>query len=267
MRLLCTAALWAGLVIGRTSAEPPDSKMPATRPGVSPAAAAGHPGYETRHVHDPDGIGKFYMGREIAQVMGHEGADWLDRPEREREERGSRLLSLLELRPGQVVADIGAGSGYYALPMARLVGPRGKVLAVDIQQEMLDIIKQKQAQQKIANIERILGRADDPMLPPESVDLALLVDVYHEFEWPYEMMQRLVRSLKPGGRVALVEFRLEDPKVPIKRVHKMSEAQVIREMRPHSLRHLKTIASLPVQHVVLFEKPAPTTRPSTRPAR
>jgi ubiquinone/menaquinone biosynthesis C-methylase UbiE len=151
------------------------------------------PPYETRANHDPNGTGIFYMGREIAQVMGHEGAPWLDRPEREAEEAPSLLLRALKLKPGMTVADIGAGSGYLTFPMARLVGPRGKVLAVDIQPEMLEIIVQKMPEQKVKNIVPILGTITDPKLPANSTDLALMVDVYHEFDHPYEMTEAMVR--------------------------------------------------------------------------
>ncbi len=212
--------------------------------------------YEYRKEHDPDGIGKFYMGREIAHVMGHQAAGWLERPEREREEAPAKLLKALDLKPGLVVADIGAGSGYHAFRMAEKVGDKGKILAVDIQPEMLAIIRQKMKEQKIANVEPVLGVEDDPKLPAGGVDLILLVDVYHEFSQPFEMTQAMVKALKVGGRLAFVEFRLEDPDVPIKLVHKMTEKQVIKEMEPHPLKWVKTDKSLPWQHVIVFEKKA-----------
>jgi ubiquinone/menaquinone biosynthesis C-methylase UbiE len=214
------------------------------------------PRYETRADHDPNGIGKFYMGREIAQVMGHQAADWLERPQREQEEQPTRLLKALQIKPGEVVADVGAGSGYHTFRIARLVGPRGKVLAVDIQQEMLDIIRRRMKKDNVTNVEPVRGTENDPRLPAGGVDLILMVDVYHEFAQPYEMMQALVRALKPGGRVAFVEFRLEDPDVPIKLVHKMSTRQVLREMEPHPLRHVRTLDVLPWQHIIIFEKKA-----------
>jgi SAM-dependent methyltransferase len=212
------------------------------------------PRYEHRSDHDPDGSGKFYMGREIALVMGHEAAGWLDRPEREEEENPSKLLKLLAIQPGQIVADVGAGSGYHALRIAKMVGDKGKVYAVDIQEEMLAIIADKAKKSKLTNIEGVLGKIDDPNLPESKVDLVLLVDVYHEFSHPYEMMQGIVKSLKPGGRLAFAEFRAEDERVPIKRVHKMSERQVIREMELFPLKHAKTHAELPWQHLIVFEK-------------
>jgi len=221
---------------------------------AAPAAGPPAPRYEYRRVHDPDGIGKFYMGREIAWVMGHQGIGWLDRPERVKEERTDKLLKALPLRPGMVVADIGAGSGYFTFPMAGMVGPRGKVLAVDIQKEMLAVIRQRMKARKISNVEPVLGTVTDPKLPAGKVDLILMVDVYHEFSHPYEMTEAMVRALKPGGLLVFVEYRLEDPTVPIKLVHKMTQAQVKKEMAPHPLRHVKTLDFLPWQHVILFEK-------------
>jgi ubiquinone/menaquinone biosynthesis C-methylase UbiE len=210
--------------------------------------------YETRADHDPNGIGKFYMGREIAQVMGHEAAEWLDRPEREKEENPAKLMEILPLKPGDVVADVGAGSGYYTFRLAEKVGAKGKVLAVDIQQEMLDLIKQRSKERKLTNVEPVLGAITDPKLPESGVDLILLVDVYHEFSHPYEMTAAMVKALKPGGKLVFVEFRLEDEKVPIKLVHKMSQNQVLREMSIHPLKHVKTYDTLPWQHVIVFER-------------
>src|SRR5205823_5316589 len=183
----------------------------------------------------PNGIGKFYMGREIAHVMGHQAAGWLERPEREEEEQPSKLIELLRLKAGDVVADIGAGSGYHAFRLAAKVGTKGKVLAVDIQPEMLALIRQRMRLKKVDNVEPIKGTEKDPKLPPNSVDLILMVDVYHEFDYPFEMTEGMIRGLKPGGRLVFVEFRLEDPKVPIKLVHKMTEKQVRKEMAPHPL--------------------------------
>ncbi len=222
------------------------------------APAKKPPRYTTRDEHDPNGIGKFYMDREIAHVMGHQGAEWLERPEREKEEQPKKLLKLLDLKAGQIVADIGAGSGYHTFRMAEKVGPRGKVLAVDIQKEMLDIIRQRMKKEKVGNIEPILGTETDPKLPTNGVDMILLVDVYHEFAFPFEMTQAMVKALKPGGRLVFVEFRKEDkdPDVPILEVHKMTKDQVLREMKPYPLKHVKTISSLPWQHVIIFEKKA-----------
>jgi len=217
--------------------------------------------YETRTVHDPNGIGKFYQGREIAQVMGFQAAGWLDRPEREKEEHCSKLLKALDIQPGTVVADVGAGSGFYSFPMAEAAGDKGKVLAVEIQKEMLDIIRARMKTRKVENIDCILGTESDPKLPKAGVDLILLVDVYHEFSYPHEMTLAMVDSLKVGGRIVFVEYRMEDPKVPIKLVHKMSEKQVLREMAEFPLKHVKTIGTLPWQHIIIMEKTEPKKEP------
>jgi ubiquinone/menaquinone biosynthesis C-methylase UbiE len=230
-----------------------DPPLPAGAPAPPPppAAATPAPVYEFRAVHDPNGIGKFYMGREIAHVMGHPAATWLERPQREKEEAPTKVIAALDLRPDDVVADIGAGSGYYAFRIAPAVN---KVLAVDIQPEMLEIIRKKAAETKTANIEVVRGVETDPRLPGESTDLALLVDVYHEFAYPVEMMAAIRKALKPEGRVALVEFRAEDASVPIKAVHKMSEAQAKKEMEAAGFRWVKTVGTAPWQHVMIFGK-------------
>jgi len=218
------------------------------------ADPAGPPRYEFRQEHDPDGVGKFYMGREIAQVMGHQAADWLERPEREEEERPELVLQALKPKPGDAIADIGAGTGYFSWRMAKTVGPKGKIYAVDIQQEMLDLLGKKMAERGVTNVIPVLGRIDDTRLPTNSVDLVIMVDVYHEFSHPYEMMQSISRALKQGGRVAFVEYRAEDPTVPIKRVHKMSEAQVRKEMNAVPLDWVETSELLPRQHIIVFRK-------------
>ena len=201
-----------------------------------------------------DGIGKFYMGREISRVMGHQGAEWLERPEREREEMPNRLVEMLKLKEGDVVADIGIGTGYIARKISPKIGETGTIYGVEIQQEMLDILAEKMAEEGITNIKGVLGTITDPKLPPNSVDLAIMVDVYHEFSHPYEMMKNICRGLKTGGRVVFVEYRLEDDNVPIKRLHKMSELQVIKEATPHPLSWIETLKDLPWQHVIIFEK-------------
>ena len=210
--------------------------------------------YEKRKDHDPDGIGVFYLGREIAQVMGHQAADWLDRPEREEEEAPSMLVKSLKLKSGMKVADIGAGSGYLSFMMAKYVGPTGKVYAEDIQPEMLDIVKNKAAANGQKNVEPWLGSVVDPKLPPNSMDLMIMVDVYHEFDHPYEMVKNMVSELKPGGRLVFVEYRKEDPNVPIKLVHKMTIAQVKKEMAEFPLTYKGTIEILPRQHIIEFTK-------------
>ncbi len=212
-----------------------------------------------------DGIGKVYMGREIAAVMGHEGADWLERPEREQEEKPSVLIDAIELKVTDVVADIGAGTGYLTFRMAPKV-PRGKVLAVDIQQEMLDMLNAKAKKLGVSNVQTVLGTESDPKLPPNAVDVVLMVDAYHEFSYPREMMQAIVTALRPGGRVVQVEYRGEDPAVPIKLHHKMSEAQAVKEMSAVGLSHVKTVESLPWQHILIFQKPAEPVPSSAMPA-
>ena len=201
----------------------------------------------------PDGIGKFYAGREISHVMGHEGADWLERPEREAEEMPDKLVAALGLKPGDRVADIGAGTGYITRRLAPAVAPSGAVYAVEIQQEMLDALTNRLAGVGITNVVPILGAVDDPKLPAAALDLIVMVDVYHEFDHPHEMVRAMCRALKPGGRLVFVEYRLEDPAVPIKRLHKMSEEQVRREMALHPLRWLRTLPDLPRQHILVFE--------------
>lgn len=222
---------------------------------LSGAAKVEAPPYEQRPA-SRDGIGKFYMGREIAHVMGHEGADWLERPERVKEEQPQKLLSLLALKPADVAADIGAGTGYYSFRMAEKV-PQGKVLAVDIQPEMLQFLRDASKKRGVTNVEPVQGAVDDPKLPRAGVDVVLLVDAYHEFDHPREMMQAIARSLKPDGRVVLVEFRGEDPQVPIKELHKMTQAQAIKEMAAVGLEHRKTYDDLPWQHVMIFGLPLP----------
>ena len=207
-----------------------------------------------RRPASPDGIGKLYMGREISHVMGWQGAPWLEREEREREERTDLLLPLLALKPGMAVADVGAGSGYFARRIAGVVGPAGMVYAVDVQPEMVRMLEALAARPGLGNIRPVLGAAADVKLAPASIDLALMVDVYHELEFPYEVLASIVRALKPGGRVAFVEYRAEDPNVPIKALHKMSEAQVKREAARHALTWERTAAGLPWQHVVLLRK-------------
>jgi ubiquinone/menaquinone biosynthesis C-methylase UbiE len=195
------------------------------------------------------------MGREISHVMGHRGAAWLERPTREREERTDLLIGSLPLEADDVVADIGAGTGYFSIPIARRV-PEGKVLAVDIQQEMLDIIERRQRNGAPANIEPVLGTITDPNLPSNGVDLILLVDAYHEFSHPWEMGVAMAEALKPGGRLVLIEYRAEDPSVPIKPLHKMTEAQSVKEMQAVGLEHVRTEDFLPQQHFMVFAKPA-----------
>jgi len=212
--------------------------------------------YTTRAIHDRNGIGKFYMGREIAHVMGHQGIAWLERSTRDEEEGLVLLMETLSLKEGMSVADIGAGSGVISTLISERIGKTGTVLAVDIQPEMLEALAMKCKELGITNIERVLGTTKSPRLEEGTVDLVIMVDVYHEFDFPYEMLSNISKSLKPGGRVAFVEYRMEDPKVPIKLVHKMTEAQVKKEalVKEHNLAWTETVHTLPRQHVVLFKK-------------
>jgi 2-polyprenyl-3-methyl-5-hydroxy-6-metoxy-1,4-benzoquinol methylase len=201
-----------------------------------------------------DGIGKSYMGREISAVMGWQGAAWLERQERDREERTDLLLAALLLQPGMVVADIGAGTGYLSRRMAQAVIPGGKVWAVDVQPEMISLLQAGVKRSGLTQIEARLSSVDDVKLPASSVDLAIMVDVYHELAYPYEIMASILKALKPGGRIVFVEYKAEDSLVPIKQLHKMSEAQIKREAAVFPLDWERTVRTLPWQHVVVFRK-------------
>ncbi len=201
-----------------------------------------------------DGIGKYYLGREIAQVMGHLGISWLERDNREEEEAPNKAIALLDLKPNAVIADIGAGSGYYSFRIARKF-PTSTVIAIDIQQEMLDFITRKAAEESVSNVVPHLGSVESVQLDSESIDAALFVDAYHEFSHPYEMMSSIHDALRPGGIVYLLEYRSEDPRVPIKPLHKMSEAQAKREMEFVGFEWVETKRSLPWQHFFVFKKP------------
>tara|TARA_Y100000589_G_scaffold324668_1_gene361201 strand:+ start:251 stop:1246 length:996 start_codon:yes stop_codon:yes gene_type:complete len=201
-----------------------------------------------------DGIGKVYMGRQISQVMGHLGAGWLDRSKREQEERTDLLVEMMSLKPNEVVADIGSGTGYFSLRLAKRV-PEGGVVAVDIQPEMNAILEEKAESQGVTNIKTILGTITDTKIPAETVDVVLFVDAYHEFSHPWEMKRSLMKALKPGGRVVLVEYRAEDPDVMIKPHHKMAESQALLEFEAAGFEWIRTMDDLPQQHVLIFEKP------------
>lgn len=212
-------------------------------------------GYETQAPRDPSGIGRYYLGRQIAHVMGHEGADWLERSDRREEEGTDVLLKELQLKPTDVVADLGAGTGFFSFRMATLV-PKGQVLAEDIQPEMIAELNQRKTKNKLTNVKPILGTTTDPHLPASSVDLVLLVDAYHEFDHPREMGRAIRNALRPHtGRLALVEYRAEDPKVPIKPIHKMTVAQAKKEMSAIGLELVEVRESLPQQHLMLFRRP------------
>jgi ubiquinone/menaquinone biosynthesis C-methylase UbiE len=200
-----------------------------------------------------DGIGKVYMGREIAEVMGHQGAAWLERNDRLTEEQPQKLIDALTLSSTDAVAEIGAGTGYISFQIAPRV-PKGQVIAVDIQPEMIEILKTRAQSKRITNVNPILSTEQNPNLPPNSIDLAIMVDAYHEFNYPREMMSAIAKALKPQGRVALVEYRAEDPRVFIKPLHKMSQAQVRREMAVVGLTWKETQSVLPQQHLMIFSR-------------
>jgi ubiquinone/menaquinone biosynthesis C-methylase UbiE len=223
----------------------------ATTVAAPQTASAPAPLYETRAVHDPNGTGKFYMGREIAQVMGPGGIPWLDRPERESEEKPAEVIKAMKLHGDEVIADLGAGSGYFTF---RLAPKAGKVLAVELQDEMIATLHQRAKEHKVANVEVVKGTECDPHLPAAGVDLVLMVDVYHELSCPYEVMTQVRKALKPAGRVMFVEYRKEDPAVTIKEVHKMSVAQLEKEMAVVKFHRLQTVEVLPLQHIVIFGK-------------
>lgn len=191
-------------------------------------------------------------GRVFAPVMGVAGAGWLERPERESEEAPTKAIEALGLTPGMTVADIGAGSGYYASRMAKKVGPAGRVFATDIQPGMIELLNRRVASEGLGNVTSVLGAMDDPRLPAASIDLAIMVDVYHELQQPQVFLQRLKATFKPGGRLVLVEFRKEDPKVPILEVHKMSVAEVKQELEAEGYVLDKVIDVLPWQHIIVL---------------
>ncbi|NET09173.1 MAG: methyltransferase domain-containing protein [Merismopedia sp. SIO2A8] len=209
--------------------------------------------YDYRDRPSSDGIGKVYMGREIAQVMGHRGAAWLERPSRIQEEKPHLLVADLDISPTDVIADIGAGTGYLTVRLASNV-PNGKVLAVDVQPEMLQILGSRVDDAHFDNVELILADEDNPHLPQETVDMAIMLDVYHELEYPFEVMQSVVAALQPGGKVVLVEYRGENPLIPIKRLHKMTERQIRQELQAVGLTWVSTQEDLPRQHLMVFEK-------------
>jgi len=202
---------------------------------------------------DFNGIGKWYMGREIAYVMGYQGIGWLERSEREKEENVSKLIKNMRIKSNDVIADIGAGSGYHTFRMASLA-PNGLVYAVDIQTQMLMAIENKKTFSEISNVETILGTEKSVQLPKNSVDKILMVDVYHEFSFPLEMIFSMKNALKSNGELFLIEYRAEDPLVPIKRIHKMSQKQAVKEMEAAGFKLRKNIENLPWQHCMVFVK-------------
>lgn len=217
------------------------------------AQQAAPPGYVSIPA-SADGIGKRYMDREISGVMGWQGAAWLERDKREREERTDLLLDALALKPGMVVADIGAGTGYLSRRMAPLVMPGGKIIALDVQPEMVEFLQTTVKRSGLSQIEVKLSTIDDIKLPKNSIDVAIMVDVYHELAYPYEVMNSIMQALKPRGRIVFVEYKAEDVRVPIKPLHKMSESQIKREAGIFALEWERTVSTLPWQHVVIFRK-------------
>lgn len=195
-----------------------------------------------------------YKGREIAQTMHYNGAPWLIRESRQREEDCQKMLENLGVKPGMTICDMGCGNGFYSLKLAEMVGKDGKILAVDIQPEMLRLLKARAEEQGIENIELVLGDIDNPKLPEGKVDLILCVDVYHEFSHPVEMLAAMRKSLKPDGKIALLEFRMEDPNVPIKLLHKMSKKQMLLEYEANGFQLARQFDGLPWQHMMFFEK-------------
>ena len=201
----------------------------------------------------PNGIGKWYMGREIAHVMGYQGMSWLERPEREEEENTSILLKNMAISATDVIADIGAGPGYHVFKMAPLAS-QGTVYAVDIQDEMLQVLQEKKEDRSIKNVTLIKGSEKSVNLPENTVDKVLMVDVYHEFNYPKEMISSIKKALRPRGKVFLIEYRGEDASVPIKELHKMTEAQAVKEMKSAGLKLERNYSNLPWQHCMVFVK-------------
>ncbi|RZK24065.1 MAG: methyltransferase domain-containing protein [Hymenobacter sp.] len=225
------------------------------RSDIATAQTTDTSGYETRPPRDPSGIGRYYLGRQIAHVMGHEGASWLERDDRRQEEGTDLLIKELRLKPTDVVADLGAGTGFFSFRLAPLV-PKGRVLAEDIQPEMITELNQRKARTKLTNVQPILGTTTDPHLPANGVDVVLLVDAYHEFDHPREMGRAIRNALRPRtGRLALVEYRAEDPNVPIKPIHKMTVEQAKKEMSAVGLELVEVREGLPQQHLMLFRRP------------
>lgn len=269
MRSLALLAAVVVAAVGcRAQTPPPERPRPdaeAAVRSVAPRAAdsvrgltaAFAPGGAVVYEEGPasaDGTGRYYMGREIARVMSHRGAAWLERPDRAREERPEVLVQSLDLAPDDVVADLGAGTGYFTFRLAPLV-PEGRVYAVDIQPEMLRIVEDRAVEEGVDNVAPVLGTTTGPGLRPVSTDLTLVVDAYHEFSHPAEMLASIYEATRPGGRLVLVEYRAEDPDVPIKPLHKMSEAQARREVEAAGFRFVENRASLPQQHILIFERP------------
>ncbi len=234
--------LAGGLAADRSAAQDATGKPAASAPPATAATVKIPPALET------------YKGRTIAQTMHFLGAPWLTRDSRQREEDCDKLMRELKLAPGQVVCDMGCGNGFYTLKMAKRVGPKGLIYAVDIQPEMLTLLNERAKADRVKNIKPVLGTVVDPLLPPESCDVILCVDVYHEFSHPEQMLAAMRRALKPDGKLVLVEFRLEDPNVPIKLEHKMTKEQILKELEPSGYKLAQQFDGLPWQHMMWFGK-------------
>ncbi len=246
--IVCT---WASLLLFGLTTEvahcqaPPSADTSPANEESAEAVDAAAPDYEP---------GRSYMGRQIAPPMHYSGAGWLTRASRVREEHPTKLLKALNLKPGQVVCDFGCGNGYHTLQLAKRLGPKGLVYAIDIQQEMLDLLAERSTPRGLENIKPVLATEEDSGLPPETFDLVLMVDVYHELSHPPEVLAEVRASLKPEGRLVLVEFREEDPEVPILPLHKMSQAQVLKEVAPNGYKLVEQFDELPWQHVLMFAR-------------
>ena len=249
----CSAQTPAPVEAGRADSVAPSALAPRGAAGQGLRARSAEVVYE-EGPRSSDGTGRYYLGREIARVMSHRGAAWLERPDREVEERPDLLVASLDLEPDDVVADIGAGTGYFTFRLAPRV-PEGRVLAVDIQPEMLRILEQRFEEEGVTNVAPVLGTERSPGLRPGTVDLTLIVDAYHEFSHPQEMLAAIFEATKPGGQLVLVEYRAEDPDVPIKVLHKMSEAQARLEAEAAGFELRENLDVLPQQHILVFERP------------
>lgn len=241
----------AGLVV-LAACNSPQVKQKPEKAAAPPAAAADTSVYTFKPPH-PDGTGKVYWGREIAGIMSAAGGSWLERDDRQQEENVALAIARMPLRPTSVVADIGAGTGYYTFRIAPKV-PQGKVLAVDVQQPFVEALQARKQELGLENVEVVQGGSRSPNLPPGSVDLAIMVDVYHELEYPHEMLQAIRRALKPDGKLLLLEYRAEDPNIPIKELHKMRVEQVNKELEANGFRLHKKEDFLPIQHFLLYAK-------------
>jgi len=239
--------LIAALVGCKSSGGEDSASQPAVSRASPPAVSRAEP-----QKAEPSSAPGYYLGRKVASYMSHEGAEWLTRPEREAEEKTSRMLKELRLEPGDVACDLGAGNGYHTLAMAKAVAPKGRAIGVDIQPEMLELLQQRAKKQGVANVETILGGESDPKLPDATCDLILLADVYHELAEPAAMLQHLGDALTPTGEIVLLEFRGEDPEVPIKPLHKMTKKQMLRELEANGFELSRSFEELPWQHLMFF---------------